>query len=587
MKTIKTYVPLYKKVVLFLLLLGMTACTQLPKETPVEKKPVAPPPVVAPDKEIPSEPETQVSMTDILLAEASKFKAQGNYQDALFVYNQALSSADEGRVDEILEAIEVTLLATPASVIQSFLDIKNIKIPNQILLFWYGINLALENEDLKAKQVFTTFLFEYPDHPYAQDAADMLATIKESLFKRDTIGCMLPLSGKYAVFGKRALTGIQMALQTLSEKYNNKFNLVIYDTQADPQKAVEGVRYLNEKKAVAIVGPLLTVAEAGIEAEKLQIPMIALTQKSDFPMQGEYLFSNFITPQMQAQTLGAYLFRELNIKKVAILYPDEKYGRTYLELFWDVVDEYDAQVVGAEPYDGKKTDFTEPIQKLTGAFYPVPDAIKEKEREALDAAMQMNQEFMTMDDGPALPVDTEAVSQEDPADDEQDERGEEEEKIEIDFEALFIPDSPSKVNLILPQLAFNDATGMHIVGTNLWHHKSILKDAKGYNKRAVITDGFFADSQNPVTARFAEQYKQIFNKTPQFLEAIAYDCAVILYSTAQDPAVDSRATLKEALKDNRIFEGVTGHTFFDEEGRAKRQLFLITIKRGKFVEISR
>jgi branched-chain amino acid transport system substrate-binding protein len=60
---------------------------------------------------------------------------------------------------------------------------------------------------------------------------------------------------------------------------------------------------------------------------------------------------------MQVRTLGAYLFQDLGIKKVAILYPDEKYGKKYMELFWDIVDEYEGQVVGVESYDGTKNRF--------------------------------------------------------------------------------------------------------------------------------------------------------------------------------------------------------------------------------------
>ncbi|MCF6249255.1 MAG: ABC transporter substrate-binding protein, partial [Desulfobacula sp.] len=164
---------------------------------------------------------------------------------------------------------------------------------------------------------------------------------------------------------------------------------------------------------------------------------------------------------------------------------------------------------------------------------------------------------------------------------------EEEDKIKIDFEALFIPDSPAKVNLILPQLAFNDAKGMYLVGTNLWHHKNLLKNARGYNKRAIITDGFLSSSQNPVTLDFTKNFENLFKKTPKFLEAISYDTAMILFTTAMGETIDSRVSLKDALKESRIFEGVTGSTIFNSQGRASRQLFLITIKKGRFVEISR
>jgi branched-chain amino acid transport system substrate-binding protein len=70
---------------------------------------------------------------------------------------------------------------------------------------------------------------------------------------------------------------------------------------------------------------------------------------------------------------------------------------------------------------------------------------------------------------------------------------------------------------------------MYLVGTNLWHHNSLLKDARGYNKRAIITDGFFDNSRNPITAEFTRKFSDLYHTNPKFIEAIAYDTASILF----------------------------------------------------------
>ena len=549
----------------------LSACTQLPVKLPVEKN-KGQEQASEPTKEKIEEGRPKIPIIDILSSEAENFFLQGNYKDALFVYNQALSQASEDEKPQLLSKIESVLSKTPAKDIQTVLHINNIQIPRPLLLYWLGLNYALENNAVKAKEILETFLLHYPDHPNFSDAADLVNVIKKSFFKKDTIGCLLPLTGKYAIFGQRALAGIQLAIQELSKKYSKKFKLIIKDTHADPDMAIKGVKELRQKNVAGIIGPLLTVNQAGPEAQKLQMPMIALTQKSDFPLLGDYLFANFITPEMQVHTLGAYLFQNLGIKKVAILYPNEKYGKKYMKLFWDVVDEYDGEVVGVESYNGRNTDFTEPIQRLTGQFFPVPDCLIPEATE---------------------PEDTLAPNEDQNTDENQNDSPRQarkktgEEKIQIDFQALFIPDSPSKVSLILPQLAYNDARGMYLVGTNLWHDKSLLKDAKGYNKHAIITDGFFDSSQNYATARFIKRFESLFHRKPKFLEAISYDTASILFLTAMDETIDSRKALKDALQEKRVFQGVTGKTYFDKDGTAHRQLFLITIKKGKFVEISR
>ena len=550
---------------LFIIILWLPACAQRPVKPSIGKEKSIKQ-VLDPAKEKTEADQSNISIVEILLAEAEKFILQKNYQDALIVYNQALAQANEAETLLLISRIESILAKTPTATIAEVMDIENIHIPRPLLLYWLGLNFSMENNAVRSKDILESFLSQYPDHPYASDAADLVAIIKKMVFKRDTIGCLLPLTGKYAVFGQRALSGIQLAIQVLSEKYSREFNLIIKDTQADPDMAIEGVRQLYQKNVAGIIGPLLTVNPAGQEAQRLGIPMIALTQKNDFPFQGDYLFSNFITPQMQVQTLGAYLFLKLGIKKVAILYPNEKYGQKYMELFWDIVDEYNGEVVGVESYDGKKTDFTVPIQKLTGQFFPVPEFLKPA--------------VIEPESNPAVETDVETdsvLTEPEPR----------EEKIQIDFQALFIPDSPSKLSLILPQLAFNDATGMYLIGTNLWHDNRLLKNAKGYHNRAIISDGFFDNSQNSATTKFTQKFESLFHTKPQFLEAISYDTASLLFLTAMDETIDSREALKESLKGKRIFEGVTGRIVFDQFGAAHRELFLITIKKGKFVEISR
>jgi branched-chain amino acid transport system substrate-binding protein len=42
-------------------------------------------------------------------------------------------------------------------------------------------------------------------------------------------------------------------------------------------------------------------------------------------------------PQMQVQSLVSFAVEELGARRFAVLYPDENYGRRYMNLFWDQV----------------------------------------------------------------------------------------------------------------------------------------------------------------------------------------------------------------------------------------------------------
>ena len=141
--------------------------------------------------------------------------------------------------------------------------------------------------------------------------------------------------------------------------------------------------------------------------------------------------------------------------------------------------------------------------------------------------------------------------------------------------------------MILPQLAFKDIRDIVLLGTNLWHRQSLLDETRGYNRGAIITEGYFEHSRKPATVRFNQAFTRLYGEPPGFLEAIFYDSAKIMLSTAMDPSVDSRQRLKEALQEQRIYEGATGTTMFDPSGAARKELFLLTIRNNRFVELDR
>ncbi|HCY86220.1 MAG TPA: penicillin-binding protein activator [Desulfobacteraceae bacterium] len=560
---------------LFVSLLVLTwGCQPQVKVSPAPEAPETP--VVEKKEEVPLIP--------ILMAEAEKFANQGNHQDALLIYNQVLDKAESagisGEADKkaVLTAIESVLKQASAEDIDTFSGIRNLTIPGSLLQYWLGAAHIREENYTDARTTLEAFIASFPDDSKIIDAQALLDKIQTAAFSKDTIGCLLPLSGKYSIYGERALKGIQLAVRELSQKHGRPFNVIVKDTRSDPDQAIQCVEELAREEVLGILGPLLVPESAGQKAQELGIPLIALTQKREFPLGGDYLFSNFITPEMQVQALGSYVFMELGLKKVAILYPDEKYGRRYMELFWDVVDEFNGEMVGVEAYDGTKTDFTIPVQKLTGEFYPVPEFLKPKPEEPEESLFTDDGEMAggeeeTNPKRPKLSSRGSAVANED--------------RIEIDFQALFIPDGLSRVNLILPQLAFNDARGMVLLGTNLWHQKSLLTQARGYNKNTVITDGYFGGSSRPVTQAFDKNFREVFKEAPGFLEAISYDTASILFTAAMDDTAGSRKDIRDNLQGRIMFDGVTGQTIFDKDGSPHKELFLITVKRGKFLEISR
>jgi ABC-type branched-subunit amino acid transport system substrate-binding protein len=155
----------------------------------------------------------------------------------------------------------------------------------------------------------------------------------------------------------------------------------------------------------------------------------------------------------------------------------------------------------------------------------------------------------------------------------------------IDFDALFIPDAPKKAGLVIPQLAYYDVSDVYLLGTNLWNSKTLLKMSGDYMDNTVIVDGFFAGSQSEKVKRFVKTFQDVYGRVPGIIEALAYDSAMMVFQTMQRTAADSRRVVKKALLQIDDFDGVTGRTGFAQNGEAEKELQMLRIRGGRFVQV--
>jgi ABC-type branched-subunit amino acid transport system substrate-binding protein len=458
------------------------------------------------------------------------------------------------------------------------LDSPEVRLPMDYLLFQLGLNYAMEEQYGEALKVLEEFVERYPQHENVSLALSLKEEIrKNALFQRYTLGCLLPLSGPYQTFGMRALKGIELAMVQFSSLSGNpSVNIIVKDTAADPAKTLQALQELNEAQVAAIIGPIVTAKVAAQEAQARGIPIITITQKDNIASIGENVFRNFITPQMQVQALADYTINSLGLSHFAILYPDENYGDTFMNLFWDQLNELGGTVVGVEAYNPKHTDFADPIKKLVGLYYQIPEDLK-PEIEALLKQYEENQTAQqTSEDQPSDKLDEEAKQA--------NEEDEEPQPI-VDFDAIFIPDAPKKAGLIIPQLAYYDVDDVLLLGTNLWHSKSLIQMAHQYVQGAIMPDAFFLESDSPQVRQFVEQFEETYQEKPGFVEAVIYDSAMLLLDILNKPHIRFRSELRDELFNLVEYQGVTGATRFDENGDAQKKLQLLTIKGKRFVEV--
>lgn len=411
-----------------------------------------------------------------------------------------------------------------------------------------------------AKATLKKLLFRCPGHARAGEARMILKSLKKvESFRTRIIGCLLPLSGPYERFGNKLLSGVELAISRYNAKHPDRgFTLTVRDTRGDQQQAVKGFTELAEKNASFIIGPMLTAEAVSDTAKEFCVPAVVFTQKQTIPDPEGYLFRNYLTLPMQADTLVSYAVTTLGLTRFAILYPDDDYGNANLNIFWDEVIAQGGIVTGVESYKSDQTDFADSIKKLAGLYYERPE--------------------------PEPLVNIFADEEPQPEETDQDEEEEKPEPI-IDFEVIFVPDSPQVAGLIIPQLKFYDVNDVLLMGTNLWHSQKLIDIAKTYANGAIMPDIFFLNSPGPAVKDFVSEFQNNFGADPGFLEALGYDTANLAFYAMSLPRVYSGESLCEALRQIE-YNGVTGKTSFDQSGEVQKELYLLRVRRRGFEQIN-
>jgi ABC-type branched-subunit amino acid transport system substrate-binding protein len=466
------------------------------------------------------------------------------------------------------------------------------------LMYRYAVlQLMSENYD-DAVELFSAFLTAYPKHPDADEAAQLVEMLYQRLTcRRLTVGCLLPLSGPYELYGQRALSGIELALSLMQiGEGAEPLRLIVKDTASQDSTAIEAVRQLVEEEAGVIIGPITTAPAAAREAQRLNIPMVTFTQKPGVTAIGDYIFRHFITPENQVKALVNYFVQQIGLRDFAIMYPREVYGRTFMSLFWDEVIRQGGRVRGVEAYDPEQTDFAGTIKKLVGTHYEIPEDLQTR----TVAQVEDNPYFQfqateagRLDQLLADPVtrltglffqDPDQDRVKGPAIGRAQKR--ETHRPVIDFDILFIPDAPKVAGLILPQLAYHDVNDIYLAGTNLWHSTQLIEMTRAYAQNAVITDGFFSDSRDPIVQNFVNAYHEVYQRRPGLIEAFAFDTATMLFNLVSQSDATHRHLLRDGLQQLAQIEGVTGPAAFEMNGEAIKTLSLLRLKGGQFREIT-
>ena len=395
------------------------------------------------------------------------------------------------------------------------------------------------------KKIVTELEKEYQGMDYLSQARELPGPLPTSDKSKYTIGIILPLSGVHQSFGTRVLQAVQLATRETNPPGKTPLiTLAIRDSKGNPKEAERAVEELvTKEKVIAVMGPLLslTVDPAARKAQQLKTPLMTLSQKEPAYGKGDFIFQNSLTPLGQVQALGAFAVKEMEFRTFAIFYPNSPYGLTYKTLFAQEVVRRGGKVLGSVAYQEEQTDFS---QEIKGFF-------KIKTTQEYESRKKKVEEF----------------------------------KAGLTVDAVFIPDTHDRAGLILSQMAYFDVTGSAFLGTNAWNDPRLVSVAGAAVEGAFFVDCFFNKEESPIVAEFLEEFRKAYQREPETLEAIAYDGAKFLRNILQAKSVASPSQLREEISRIESFQGVSGLKGFGENGKAIRNLSILTLKNGQIVKV--
>jgi ABC-type branched-subunit amino acid transport system substrate-binding protein len=284
------------------------------------------------------------------------------------------------------------------------------------------------------------------------------------------VACLLPLTGPDHADGLRALAGLRLAFADAPQQ------LLVRDTGGQRPLSAELLSALSRNPEVmAIVGPLRSAdAEAAAPlAERDRIPLLLLSQREG--LTGRFVFQAAMTRTQEVELLVGYATRTLKLKRLGVVYPDDRDGLAFADAFRRAVTHRKAKISGAAAYAPGNPD----ISELVGM-------VKRWHASGL--------------------------------------------------QALFIPDGATTATKIASRVR-SAVPDLVLLGTESWNDPATLASTGSSINGALFTDAFFADSDRPSTRRFVERFEKGAGRTPTLFEAQAFDAGTAIRQALQKGAV--------------------------------------------------
>ncbi|MFA5022988.1 MAG: penicillin-binding protein activator [Candidatus Paceibacterota bacterium] len=275
------------------------------------------------------------------------------------------------------------------------------------------------------------------------------------------IGAILPLTGGGSFFGVEQKQGMDLANQ------ESKIKISYEDSETDATKGTSAFMKLlsTDRPDVAVVS-FSSVASAIMPlAVQEKMPTLqTVVSAPNIAAKTNYSLRYFTSAPQEAPIAANLIVSNLKDKKVAVLYENSEYGKSYFSSLKTSLEALGAKVVASENFLNTDKDFRTQITKLKAS----------------------------------------------------------------NPEALYIVAMDKSLALIFPELKEAGVKAHLVTNWVLANPSVIEKVGQSANGAYLTSPSYYLDQPSELTANFKSQYKSVYGQDPSAYAAIGYDTVRLL-----------------------------------------------------------
>ncbi len=335
---------------------------------------------------------------------------------------------------------------------------------------------------------------------------------------------LLPLSDSYSSVGWKVMRGAGQAHWDL---LSNGLDVRVKTINTNNPGWIEELKKLQNVSLAG--GPLSGEAWEKIREADLHREMVFLTFLPTMEEEGSQGWRFFSSAGDQVRALLKIGTQEMDIENFAVMYPEEDFGRSYAETFWEKARDMDAQVQGIQSYP---TDDHASWNRIVSSFLDITDP---------------NDPFLDPDPG---------------------------------FEAVFIPDTLSRAQGLIPQFFYFNVDHLVFMGPMLWYQGySPGTLEQQFFSLALSCGAWNSHNPSPPARQLSEGLEDSLQGEADFWVALGYDFVRFASRLGNMPSPEDNDEVNRILSGNEFDSWSMAPINWDDEGKASQDLFVFRMDR--------